>query len=197
MNMAARPYDMRRRAEKAAATGERIMDAAVALFWEEPTDDISLDAVAARASVTVQTVIRHFGGKDGLFASAAQREIQRVAETRDPAAVSTVREAVRQLVSHYEEMGDRAMWLLAEELRRPSLRTIVDAGRQFHRSWCAQVFRASLVGRPAAERRRRLAQLVAITDVYTWKLLRRQAGLSRAETEFALIEMLEPLTEGT
>jgi AcrR family transcriptional regulator len=197
MNMPVRPYDMRRRAEKAAATGERILDAAVALFWERPTDDISLDAVAERASVTAQTVIRRFGGKDGLFASAAQREFERVAGTRDPAAVSTVREAVRQLVDHYDEMGDRAMRLLAEEIRRPSLRTVTDPGRQFHRSWCAQVFRASLVGRSAAERRRRLAQLVAITDVYTWKLLRRDAGLNRAETELALIEMVEPLTEGT
>ena len=45
--------------------------------------------------------------------------------------------------------------------------------------------------------RRRLAQLVAVCDVYTWKLLRRDAGLSRRQTELALVELLEPLTGGT
>jgi hypothetical protein len=44
-------------------------------------------------------------------------------------------------------------------------------------------------------RRRRLAQLVAICDVYVWKLLRRDARLSRKQTELALIEMLTPLIE--
>jgi hypothetical protein len=42
-----------------------------------------------------------------------------------------------------------------------------------------------------------LAQLVAICDVYTWKLLRRDAGLSRKQTELALVELLEPLLEGS
>ena len=45
------------------------------------------------------------------------------------------------------------------------------------------------------DRRRRLAQLVSICDVYTWKLLRKDAGLSRRQTELALIELLQPLME--
>ena len=51
--------------------------------------------------------------------------------------------------------------------------------------------------RAGAERRRRLAQLVAVCDVYTWKLLRRDAGLSRRQMEIALVELLEPLHGGT
>jgi hypothetical protein len=39
-----------------------------------------------------------------------------------------------------------------------------------------------------------VAQLVAVCDVYTWKLLRRDAGLSRTQTRTALLELLEPLT---
>src|SRR5262249_52553150 len=46
-----------------------------------------------------------------------------------------------------------------------------------------------------AGRQRRLAQLVAVCDVYTWKLLRRDAGLSRQQTELALAELLNPLSE--
>ncbi|MEA2331317.1 MAG: hypothetical protein QOH58_1455, partial [Thermoleophilaceae bacterium] len=53
----------------------------------------------------------------------------------------------------------------------------------------------ALEGRVGVERDRRLAQLVAVCDVYTWKLLRRGAGLSRRQTELALAELLEPLLE--
>jgi hypothetical protein len=36
-----------------------------------------------------------------------------------------------------------------------------------------------------------------VCDVYTWKLLRRDAGLSRRQTELALLELLGPLLEGS
>jgi hypothetical protein len=36
-----------------------------------------------------------------------------------------------------------------------------------------------------------------VTDVLTWKLLRRDRGLSRRQTELALRELLAPLTGGT
>jgi len=41
---------------------------------------------------------------------------------------------------------------------------------------------------------RRLAQLVAVCDVYTWKLLCRDAGLSQHQLATALVELLEALT---
>ena len=183
------------RAQSAAATGERILDAAVEVFWELPGENVSLDEVARRAGVTVQTVIRRFGGRDGLFAAAAEREADKVARQRDEAPAGDPAGAVRALVDHYEEMGDRVLVLLAEEQRAPQLREIADRGRDYHRDWCARVFAAALDGREGVERRRRLAQLVAVCDVYMWKLLRRDAGLSRRQTELALVELLEPMLE--
>ena len=188
---------MTTRAEKAAATGDRILDAAVSLFWEQPTDQLSLEAVARRAAVTVQTVIRRYGGKDGLIVAGIERESRRVAGTRDPAAVRDLPDAVRQLVDHYEEMGDRVIRLLAEETRLPALRRVTDVGRRMHRAWCEQVFSDALARLRGVERARRVAALVAVCDVYTWKLLRRDAGLSRRQTELALIELLTPLVEGS
>ena len=184
------------RAESAAATGERILDAAVEVFWELPGEQVSLDEVARRAGVTVQTVIRRFGGRDGLLAAAAEREAERVRRQRDEAPVGDAARAVRVLVDHYEAMGDRVLRLLAEEERVPRLREVADRGRVLHRDWCARVFAPALEGRGGAERRRRVAQLVALCDVYTWKLLRRDAGLSRRQTELALVELLEPILEG-
>jgi AcrR family transcriptional regulator len=178
-------------------TADRILDAAVEVFWEGPTEQISLDEVATRAAVSVQTVIRRFGGKDGLFAAAVQRETERVRRQRDEAPVGDVAGAVRVLMDHYEAMGDRVLRLLADEERVSGLREIVAGGRASHREWCARVFAPALVGLAGAERRRRLAQLVAVCDVYTWKLLRRDARLGRPQTELALVELLNPILEGS
>jgi AcrR family transcriptional regulator len=191
-----RPYRMVARAASAARTGEQIVDATVEMFFEEPVRSLSLDEVADRAGVTVQTVIRRFGGREGLLAAAAERETGRVLKERD-VAPGDVEGAVRVLIEHYERTGDRVLRMLAEESRSQALREIVDRGRQLHRDWCAEVFAPALAGLSAPERARRLAQLVAVCDVYTWMLLRRQSGLSRNQTALALRELLTPLTERT
>jgi len=184
------------RAEAAAATGERILDAAVEIFWEFTSDNISLDRVARRAGVTVQTVIRRFGGLEGLLSAAVQRESEKIRSQRLQAPVGDVAGAVHVLLDHYEVLGDRVLKMLAEEDRIPGLRDIADRGRAVHAEWCRRVFAPVLRAAQPADRARRLAQFVSVCDVYTWKLLRRQAGLSRQQTELALVELLHPLTEG-
>jgi AcrR family transcriptional regulator len=191
-----RRYRMGARAEATAATAERILDAAGEAFWELPAERFSLDDVARRAGVSVQTVIRRFGGRGGLFGALVARETERVRRQRDEATVGDVPVAVGVLVDHYEELGDRVVKMLAEEQRVPELSAIADRGRALHRDWCARVFAPALAARSGVERRRRLAQLVAVCDVYTWKLLRRDAGLSRRQTELAMVELLESMMEG-
>jgi AcrR family transcriptional regulator len=188
-----RRYEMVARAQSATATGERILDVAVEAFWELPREPVSLNDVAQRAGVSVQTVIRRFGGRDGLFAAAAEREIERTRGQRDQAPAGDVRGAVRVLVEHYEAWGERVALLLAEEQRSAELRELAERGRVLHREWCARVFAATLQRLAGAERRRRLAQLVAVCDFYMWKLLRRDAQLSRRQTELALVELLVPI----
>ena len=190
---ARRPYRMTARADAAAATGERILDAAEELFWKEPLERIALAEVAAGAGVSVQTVIRRFGSKDGVMEAAAQRAIGQVRDQRDRAPVGDVPGAVANLLDHYEAVGDRALRLLSEEDRSPAMARYTEDGRRLHRDWVRRTFAPQLAGRRGAERRRRLAQLVAICDVYTWKLLRRDAGLSRAQTERALVELIDGL----
>jgi AcrR family transcriptional regulator len=190
-----RPYRMSARAAAAAETGERILDAAVEVFWEGP-GAVSLDEVARRAGVTVQTVIRRFGGRDGLFSAASARESDRIEAQRDEAPVGDLTGAVRVLLDHYEEVGDRVLRMLAEEDRVPGIRQLAESGRAYHRAWCARVFGPALAGLSPSDKKRRLAQLVAVCDVLTWKLLRRDAGLSRQQTERALVELLTPLQKG-
>lgn len=198
MKMApARPYRMSVRADSAAQTAERILDAAVEGFWENPAAQPSLDDVATRAGVSVRTVIRRFGGREGLMAAAAEREQARTLAERDITIAGGTSVAVGVLVDHYERVGDGVLRLLAEEARTPSLAPIAESGRELHREWCARVFAAALCDLDGVERRRRLAQIVAVCDVYMWKLLRRDAGLTRQQTELALVELLTSITEGS
>jgi AcrR family transcriptional regulator len=192
-----RTYVMRDRARTTAATGERILEAATQQFIEGPFSQLTLGAVAKRADVTVQTVIRRFGDKEGLVAAAAQRGQRAILPQRDRAPVGDVAAIVETLVDHYEAAGDLALRLLAEEGSSTQIAAITSDGKGYHRAWCARVFAPALDGLTGAERERRLAQLVAVCDVYTWKLLRRDAGLSRRQVAIALRELLEPLTSTT
>ena len=53
----------------------------------------------------------------------------------------------------------------------------------------------TLAGLRGAPRAIRLAQLIAVCDVYTWKILRRDRGLTVDQTRRALCTLLEPLTK--
>ncbi|HEU4329887.1 MAG TPA: TetR/AcrR family transcriptional regulator [Lapillicoccus sp.] len=189
-----RAYVMTERARSTQETGERILDATIALFAELPYAQLTLRAVADRADVTVQTVIRRFGDKKGLTAAAAARSSKHIVAQRSAAPVGDLGGAVDILVAHYEEAGDLALRLLSEEQSAPQLAELAEMGRGLHREWCARVFAPTLGRLRGADRTRRAAQLVAICDVYTWKLLRRDAGLNQRQVATALIEMLEPLT---
>jgi AcrR family transcriptional regulator len=189
-----RAYVMTERARSTRETGERILDATIALFAEVPYAQLTLRAVADRADVTVQTVIRRFGDKEGLTVAAAERSRAHVSAQRSGAPVGDLAGAVDNLVTHYEVAGDLALRLLSEEQSAPQLAELAEMGRALHRDWCARVFAPTLAPLRGADRARRTAQLIAICDVYTWKLLRHDAGLSQRQVTTALIEMLEPLT---
>ena len=182
------------RAEAARATSERILDAVTELFWERPTDQVVLRDVAERAGVTVQTVLRKYGDKEALLAAAADRAMSRTEAERavTPEDVDT---AVEVLLDHYEQAGAKVLRLLAEEQSSPTLAEYADRGRALHRDWCRTLFARTLEPLTGVARDRRLAQLVAVCDVYTWKLLRLDAGLSRRQTQIALLELLGPLLD--
>ena len=183
---------MQARAAASAETGRRIVTAMQALFVERPYDCITLDDVAARARVTRQTVIRRFESKEGLLAAAAEDGLARVGAQRFEAPVGDVAGAVRNLFDHYEEWAGSALRLLEQEERVPQLAPITRAAQQLHRHWVERTFAPFL--REANERR--LAQLVTLTDVYVWKLLRRDQGLSRPAAEQCVVEMINALCGG-
>jgi hypothetical protein len=130
-----------------------------------------------------------------ILSAAGQEAYARAMQRRSETPVGDIVGAVRTMVVHYEVAGTRLLRALAQEERDPQFHAIVDAGRVAHRQWVERVFAPFLVTHEEQKRERLLAQLVAITDVYTWKLLRRDSGLSREQTELALQEMIEALYE--
>lgn len=187
-----RTYRMGARAEAAAQTAERILDAALVRFGTLEFEDVTLAAIAEDADVTVQTVIRRFGNKDALFEALVAREAPRIEADRTPAAGAdaSLEQALRALVDHYESDGDAVLNFLKQEARSPQLAEIVALGRTTHEEWVRTYCGSLLSGSRGAARKRRLAAAVAATDLYTWKLLRRDRELSRAEVEKTMLLLL-------
>ena len=185
-----RPYVQTARARSVALTGERILDAALARFAAADYDEVTLDQVAADAGVTVQTVLRRFDSKEGVVRALSDRIRAQVLAQRGEAPVGDLAGAVANLAEHYELEGDLVLHLLRQELRVPAYAEVTARGRRLHADWCARVFAPWLDGLDEVDRRRRTAQVVAVCDVHTWSVLRRQEGLSQRQVELALAELL-------
>jgi AcrR family transcriptional regulator len=179
-----RKYTMGARAQAVDATRRRIVDALIALAGERPFAEVTLDAIAERAGVSVQTVLRRFGSRDGLFAEAMDAAmVDAEDERRTPPG--DVGSAVRIVVDHYERRGRTALLMLAQEGHDDVARKATDRGKAMHRDWVRDAFV------PATDDEALLDLLVVATDVYTWKLLRIDRGHSRAVTERRMHELVD------
>jgi AcrR family transcriptional regulator len=176
-----RGYRMAARAQAAARTAHDILAGTAGLWRERPVDEITLSDIAERAGVSVRTVIRRFGSREGVIAACIAQDAAGIDAERAQASVGDVAGALEVLLAHYERDGDAVLRTLALEGKVPEATSIVNAGRALHREWCARVFAPFLPPDADAAYPVRLDALVAATDVYTWKLLRRDLGRSPGE----------------
>jgi AcrR family transcriptional regulator len=135
-------------------------------------------------------VLRRFGSKDRLFVMAMDHAVDAMVRQREATPVGDVAGAVANVVEHYERWGRNRLRLLSQEDRIDLVAEHVRGGRAYHVTWVEQTFAPQLAGLRGPARKRRVAALVAATDVYTWKLLRLDLGLSRVETERTLVELI-------
>lgn len=138
--------------------------------------------------VSVQTIVNHFGGKDGLADAvadlvASQAAVTRQAPTGDVAAIVAV------LFEDYERHGDANVLWTAQMDRVPAIARAAAHARVQHREWLEQVF-ADRLPAPGPDREHALNLYYAATDVYLWKLWRRDLGLSREDAERAMCDLL-------
>ena len=174
MDMKSRKYDMGTRQQAKTATRDAIIKAAIDTFMAERSFAITLPAVAERAEVTVKTVLRHFGSREALI-DAAWSQDATTSWPKDPAP-DDADAALRVLIAHYERRGEMVLTMLADE-NDPRARQMTDAGRLAHREWVEEVF-AGRLPEGIDARCRLIDVLVVATDVYAWKLMRLDRGLS-------------------
>jgi AcrR family transcriptional regulator len=191
---APRTYTMRARAEATAATRLRVLRAVLELSEEKLTIEITLDEVASRAGTSVQTVLRHFGSRDGLLDEAVKLASSEVEQERQVTA-GDVDGAVEAVVAHYEKRGDYVLRLLGQE-HDPRIAAVVTPGKELHRRWVERSFGPQLQGRPRAEREALADLLVVATDLYTWKLLRRDRGLDRQTVQARMRSLITAILAG-
>jgi AcrR family transcriptional regulator len=184
-----RHYAMTARAAKAEATRARIRVSAMELYRERPVEDFTLEEVAERAGVAVRTVLRAYPSKDELV-YAALADMAAGGVFLKPSPPGDVEAAVTAFFDIYEGVGDLVMQWLDDERRRPALKPTLDQGRENHRDGVKTVFAPQLERLQGGARTQLLNILVILTDVYVWKLLRRDMGLSRAAAQATVRKMI-------
>lgn len=185
-----RAYRQGARAAAAEETARRIIDAFDRRMRVDWYDEITLDQIAREAEVTVPTIIRRFGSKEGLLEATWIRHRAEI-ETRREVKPGDAAGAVRVVVADYEVLGDLVARVLAQEDRFPTLKVMSEYGRLHHRAWIEGVFAPWLEGLPPSERTARTDALVLALDLYTWKLVRRDMGRSTQHVRKLMLSLVE------
>ena len=189
-----RTYTMAARAEAVASTRETIVREATQLFFDHAFEDVTLADIARAAGVSHQTVLNHFASKAGVVLAVAELISTETTDIRNRAVPGDVPGAVHLLVGEYERFGDANFRWAATAERFDVVNDALDVGRASHQAWLDTMFGGRLPSTPTA-RRRAVNALHAATDVYSWKLLRRDLGLSRAETERTIVQLVEGILD--
>jgi len=183
-----RAYDSTRRTAEAARTAERILDVTESIYGR---GEMTLQAIADGAGVTVQTVLRHFGSRQGCLDAVRERFMARVDAQRGHTAPGDVDGALTALLTHYEAEGRLVLALLAHEVDDPMAQEAVNTGRDYHRAWVVRCFGPHLEPSDAVQ----VDAVVAATDLYVWKLLRLDLGRSPDDVRAVLDRLVRAALE--
>lgn len=192
-----RPYKKVARAKAQERTQDALIAAATDEFFEGNWLQASLESLSAKAGVTKQTLLRHFGSKDGLLMQALIRGATQVRDQRWSAPTGDVAGAVENLLDHYEAWGERSI-RIGEWQRGPAMLGMLSRGaRQVHYEWVEYAFAPWLQDVEEPVRTRRRAALIALCDVQTWWIMSHDLGLERSEIHATLTHAIERLLAET
>jgi len=187
-----RRYRQVARAQARERTRDALLDAADEEFYRGSWPDVSLEALAKRAGVTKQTLLRHYGSKEGLLLHTLLRNATQVHDQRWSAPRGDVSGAVENLLDHYEVWGERSLrigaWLNGGS---SPLSMFSRAAREVHYNWVEHAFGPYLENLQGRARARRRAALVAICDVQTWWLFSHDLKLERSEIHTIVTDMID------
>ncbi|MCP5161039.1 MAG: TetR/AcrR family transcriptional regulator [Hahellaceae bacterium] len=187
---------MSKRAESSAQTALDIFEATKQLWHERPIAEITLEAIAERVNVSVRTIIRRYGSKEGLFEACIQNSAVGVEANRDKASVGDVEGAIRCLLTDYEAHGDAMIRTLAVEDQLDIARRVLVAGRIYHQQWCEHMFSPYLPDKESELYTQELMAFVAATELYLWKLLRRDLHQDLHTTQRTFVRLVNGIING-
>lgn len=186
-----RAYDMTKRTEAVAGTRRRIAEAALDLFMEHDYDAVSLKQIADAAGVSQQTVLNHCESKAGVLLAAGEVFSEQVSALEVTAVPGDVSSVVHTTCVRYEALGDANARWAAMSTRAPEVAEGLERGRRNFQGWLEEMLGDLMPGDDEpAERRRVLLGTHAALDVFTWKLFRRDLGLSQKRTEQQLTDLV-------
>jgi AcrR family transcriptional regulator len=195
-----RPYKLRKRAGQAAATRQRIIDAARELIAETGVHDTSLDAVARRANSTRTTVYHQFGSREELLLTVLNDALDR-ADVRavrkalqDADAVEAMRRTIRASCRFWA--GEYALFAQVKGLATidPGVAVVNDAKeavRRGHLTNLAHRMAEQACLRAGRSERSALDALLFITSFETFAQLHGRARLRVAAASAILVDLAE------
>jgi AcrR family transcriptional regulator len=186
-----RAYDMTKRSDAVGGTRRRIAEAALSLFKERDYDDVSLNGIARAAGVSHQTVLNHCENKAGVLLAAGELFSEEIRDLEADTVAGDVTSVVRTTCVRYEVLGDANARWAAMSTRASEVAEGLTRGRLGFQSWLEEMLGDLLPGEDDPDERRRvLLGLHAALDVFTWKLFRRDLGLSQEQTEAQLNDLV-------
>lgn len=178
--MTPRKYTLDQRAANAAATRERIIDAAVAVYREIGVSASTIQAIARRADVARGTVINQFGNADAVLEAVLDRAVVEVEfpSERDLDGANTPDARVRRFVEvmyRFFERGTDWWQVFYADLQLPALQA-----RQQRYNEIVAAFHAAAFG-SLADDRIVAAAVRAFIDYPPWYAL-KAGGLTLDES---------------
>jgi len=197
MKIEKRTYNNAKRAEGASNSKSQIMAAVGKLWTTHSLTDITLDLVAKEAGVTTRTIMRKFGSKEKLFEESLAHDAASTSSDRNQATVGDIDSILNTLLANYEAMGDAALRTIYLEPEMEIARMIGEEGRKQHREWCANMFAPFLPDQNNPQYEILLTAFIASTEIYLWKLLRKDMNKSKEETAEVFRRMLNGLVKNS
>lgn len=199
--MASRTYAAPRRTS-AAATTERVLEAAAALASEDRFHTATMEELAQRAGVSRATVFTRFQSKLGVLEALSRRcsggpELQAI---RDAAALEDPLEALEEFVAATCAFWDLQGFILAQlkaiVVLEPEASTLIEEQRRDQREVVEGVVRRLERGghlREGVTRARAAAAIHLVTSLESYRELRQGAGMSRRQCAETLTDLARAL----
>jgi len=131
-----RTYNMTKRRNTVAKTKESIIAATESLLTNGSLTDLTLQAIADNAGVTVQTVLRHMGSREGCLVAVAKVFLERVDTQRGHTEPGDLDAAISSVLDHYETESGLVLNLIEQAGTGEAFASqAVENGRKYHRNW--------------------------------------------------------------